>query len=221
MPFEIGNIFGSKSRRAAPVEHNQAESTATLQGAQKALGRANKALETKTDELKAAQVRLSELDLAIGQTLADDGDASADIQERQSLQSRIQQLESATAVLRQRRAEADAALKNDERGVAASAIVEARMSLLALAPEWEKVFVTVNQLAIETASRTDRLRVVGGNEKYARAVTEISRQVGLFAGVNLSPVTGHGRLPERLMRYETLTACFESLCNVGNHDEHH
>ena len=95
--FGIGNKFGG-ARRAAPVERNHAESTATLQGARLTLGRASKALETKTAELTEARSRLIELEQIVGNKMADGEDASAEVHAMQAAESLVKQLSVAVAV---------------------------------------------------------------------------------------------------------------------------
>jgi hypothetical protein len=200
MPFEIGNIFGSKSRRSAPVEHSQAESTGTLVGARLTLGRANKALETKTDELKASQVRLSELDLAIGQTLADDGDASADIQERQSLQSRIQQLESATAVLRQRKQDAENAVTKTERAAKEDAKVAALARLKAVGVKVDQLLVALEHLVNEEIMPgIDEVRSAVGNQNFIIVLQLEFERLLLYAVRRLVP---KGNVAGRCLLYD-------------------
>jgi len=219
--FSIGNKFGGARRTAKPVEHSQPESTGNLVGARLTLGRASHAYDTKNAELTEARSTLAHLDQTIGEKGADGIDATADIHERQSLQSLVQQLELAVAALLQRKESAERAVLDATRAQAEDAIAAACMSLLALAPEWEQVFVTVSQLAIQTAHKTEGLRVAGGNEKYAYSVSEVKRQIQLFMGIAMCEVNGSGHIPSRLMRYETLTACFASICGAGKHDEHH
>lgn len=107
--FQLGNTFGKKSM--AQTEKIQSGRSVTSHGAQEALDRANKAYNVKTAELAEARSRLTELDQNIGEKIADGGDATAEVLARQSAQSLVTQLESAVAVLLQRKQETEAAFK--------------------------------------------------------------------------------------------------------------
>ena len=206
MPFELGNMFGSKYRRAAPVEHSQAQSPASRDGAQAALERAANTHTTKNDELSEARSRLAELDQIVGEKLADDLDAAPEVLARQSAQARVTQLELAVGILCQRQQDAATALKAAEQAAADDAVSSAHARLAALGPVAEALFAEVKRFRTNLARETENLRVCGGNS-YVYSLSELTAQFDLFMKIANRPPSADAFDSGAYRKYPNFLAC--------------
>jgi hypothetical protein len=197
--FGIGNTFG---RRSAPAEKSQAENSGNCVGARLTLGRASKAYELKSGELADTSTKLAELDQVIGEKLADDLDATADIHERQRLHARVQQLEAATAVLRQRKDEAEASLKQAGQAAAVESTANALAKNKAVALRIDDAFQVLHQLAQEQAASWDAVCLIGGADVYGSYKTDAKLHFQLFLNLAAHPMTGKGFVSPAFMKFQ-------------------
>lgn len=199
--FQIGNTFGARTKTndSSPVD---ADGTADdLQGARLTLGRAAKAYETKHAELVASRTRLAELDQSIGLKIADDIDANMDILERQTVQARIQQLEPATAVLRQRKDDAEVAVQRAERAAQIDQQCTALENLQVVALEIDAAIDTLSHVTSKLAAALEQARASGAGGKYQSFLVDAKLELQRFVNLAIDPVTGTGMVPSRMRRY--------------------
>jgi hypothetical protein len=206
----VKKTFGRTSLATMPVPSAPA-TEAKLKGCQLARGRTRSRVESPTAELEAARLALAQAERTAGDQLIEEMDTTAATETMRAATDRVRILEAALASARQKDEAAQTDLKQAEHQVAIDAVSAACAVGLALGPRWEAIFAAVRQLAIDTARAGDGLCVVGGNEKYAYPVHEITMQASLFMGLAMHLLTNRGHVPTPFMKYKSLTECLEAV----------
>jgi hypothetical protein len=138
--------------RSTPTEPPGSAGTIPTDATDKAWGAymtVSRAWKTKTSELTESRSRLAELDQIIGEKNADGIDASADVHARQSAHSLMTQLESAVAVLLQRKQAAEANWTQVKRQAVITADDEANTAFKASVLELEALQRGALKLAVD------------------------------------------------------------------------
>src|SRR4249920_2936728 len=156
----LKNPFAKTPPEPTPISPSPA-AEASVKGRQLARGRTRARFESLRAELEAARGVLAQ-----SERVDADEDSTAVLQRMTRAEEDVRDKEKELTIAIRKDEAALIALKDAERLVAVETEAAACADLLALAPEWEAVFLTVSQLAIKTASRTEALRVSGGNEKF-------------------------------------------------------
>lgn len=129
---------------------------------------------------------------------------------------RIQQLESATAVLRQRKDEAEAAVQRVELAAAVEKEAEASAYLkLTVAPKIDDVIDQLSRVSTELETALDAARIAGVGLPPQSFLMEAKLQLGLFVALAIDPVTWTGKVPDRMRRYARWSDCIPGPETAG------
>jgi len=140
----------------------------------------------------------------------------------QRAEGRVRAFEVALTVAKQKDEAAQAELSNAKRQVASDSLAEAETRLNLHGPKGEKLFTALEEFCIDVSRDKEAVRLARlamGDERHFIDVAEVARQFELFAARAANPLTGQGRLPERLMRFPSWSACLEAVCGMKARDE--
>jgi ribosomal protein S6E (S10) len=193
--------------------HSAVEAQVAKKSKEMVQGKTEAKVKRLTAELEAARIELEQARQVLGERMGDGLDTSVAMDAMTKAESKIRMHEAGLIVWKEKGEAAQAELKKAEHQVLIEAEAAACERVLALGPRGEALFELVRQFAIDQAAAGEALRVTGGNDKYARPVSQIREQFDFF----LRLASHHPRtinFPDALKMYESYTACLVAVCGM-------
>ena len=199
----------TRATPARPLTPSTPDAAAnTVAGKRLAKGRTRARVDALAADLDDARLASVQAHQQLGECVNDELDVRAPTDALKHAEDRVQALEAALIVAKQKDDAAQIALKAAELAVTEEARQAARGRVTALAPKGEHLLAAVAQFSMDLARETEALLVAGGFEQCPSGFKEIREQFELSLSI---AVTGN-RPPERLTRFTSWTDCLTAIC---------
>jgi hypothetical protein len=220
MTFQVGNMFGLKSRRATPVVEPAESSTGDVNDSNNAVkrwqrerDRMRKRVEELTGQLDAARSALEHARQVLGERMADELDTTTAMDELTQAESRVKALEAAVTSATQKDEAAQAELEQAERGLVIAEREEIHQRLCTMAGEAEELFIRIKLFRAELVRALTALRELGGpSERFGYGSNEIRLHFDHFMALANRPASAAAADSGAFQKYPSWTNCVEVVC---------
>lgn len=170
-------------------------------------GRTKKRIEDLDSQHAAATEARDQAQHAYGAQVESGEASEISLATLKQAEEHIRACEAALTIAKEKDRAALAALKDAKRQAGIEKEFEALAYLkLTVAPEIEDMIALVARLSAKLASGLEDARLAGAGGPY-NSLTNAPQALAIFLGMSMDPLTGTGRVPDRLRPYKIWSDC--------------